>query len=215
MGWRVAASADSSQDIFSGLSAILTLIAAGEAQVYAPEPSRGCLPSAPTPAMPEAAWDLSSLTPLGQLRQSYILAAGAQGFCLVDQHAAHERVLFEQTAAARAQGQTLSQTLLLPVVVELNPAQWARYEEIAAEMDRNGFAAEPFGGRSLRVLSVPAGVEGPRAQALLVAVSHEVDHILPGRVLNVLFLVGRAQQGVERVTVGEMGPWLAMDADEA
>ncbi len=159
-------------DPLAGTSAIairegVAAVAGGEAQVYAPEPSRGCLPSAPTPAMPEAAWDLSSLTPLGQLRQSYILAAGAQGFCLVDQHAAHERVLFEQTAAARAQGQTLSQTLLLPVVVELNPAQWARYEEIAAEMDRNGFAAEPFGGRSLRVLSVPAGVEGPRAQALL------------------------------------------------
>ncbi len=142
-------------------------VAAGEAQVYAPEPSRGCLPSLPAPPLSEAVWDLRSLMPLGQLRQSYILAAGGQGFCLVDQHAAHERVLFEQTAAARAQGQILTQTLLLPVVIDLNPAQWARYEEIAAELYRNGFYAEPFGGRSLRVLSVPAGVEGPRAQALL------------------------------------------------
>jgi len=110
---------------------------------------------------------LSSLKPLGQLRESFILAINHEGLWIIDQHVAHERVLFEKVLKQRAQQQAESQRLLMPIVIELTPAQQAVFTEISDELQKNGFDAEPFGARSIAVKVAPAGVQGAQVEHML------------------------------------------------
>jgi DNA mismatch repair protein MutL len=110
---------------------------------------------------------LSSLKPLGQLRESFILAVNHDGLWIVDQHVAHERVLFEKILRQRVQAEVESQRLLMPIVIELTPAQQAVFSEISDELHKNGFEAEPFGARSIAVKIAPAGVQGAEVERML------------------------------------------------
>jgi DNA mismatch repair protein MutL len=110
---------------------------------------------------------LSSLKPLGQLRESFILAVNPEGLWIIDQHVAHERVLFEKVLRQRADQQVESQRLLMPIVIELNPAQQAVFAEISDELQKNGFEAEPFGTRSIAVKIAPAGLEASDVEQML------------------------------------------------
>ena len=110
---------------------------------------------------------LSSLKPLGQLRDSFILAVSPEGLWIVDQHVAHERVLFEKVLRQRAQQQVESQRLLMPIVIEITPAQQAVFAEISEELLNNGFEAEPFGTRSISISVAPAGVEASDVEHML------------------------------------------------
>jgi DNA mismatch repair protein MutL len=110
---------------------------------------------------------LSSLKPLGQLRESFILAVNAEGLWIIDQHVAHERVLFEKVLRQRTQQQVESQRLLMPIVIELNPAQQAVFAEISDELQKNGFEAEPFGTRSIAIKIAPAGLEASDVEQML------------------------------------------------
>jgi len=110
---------------------------------------------------------LSSLKPLGQLRQSFILAVNHDGLWIIDQHVAHERVLFEKILRQRAEQQVESQRLLMPIVIELTPAQQVVFAEISGELEKNGFEAEPFGTRSLAIKLAPAGVEAGDIENML------------------------------------------------
>jgi DNA mismatch repair protein MutL len=101
---------------------------------------------------------LTDLRPLGQLQNSFIIAAGRDGLWIVDQHVAHERILFEQVLRAREKGGTERQQLLMPVVIQLTAAQQLQYARIADEMNENGFDTEPFGNRTVAVKAAPAGV---------------------------------------------------------
>jgi DNA mismatch repair protein MutL len=101
---------------------------------------------------------LRDLRPLGQLHESFIVACGRDGLWIIDQHVAHERVLFERTMRQISAGRVERQQLLLPMIVELTPAQQADYERIASEFEAIGFEIEPFGGRSLAVKAAPAAV---------------------------------------------------------
>jgi DNA mismatch repair protein MutL len=102
---------------------------------------------------------LSTLRPLGQIRNSFILAVNEDGLWIVDQHVAHERVLFERILRQRTAQKVESQRLLMPIVLELSPAQQAVFSEIADELQHNGFEAEPFGARSVAVKVAPAGID--------------------------------------------------------
>jgi DNA mismatch repair protein MutL len=115
----------------------------------------------------DAAPSLSSLKPLGQLRESFILAVNHEGLWIIDQHVAHERVLFEKVLKQRAQQEVESQRLLMPIVIELTPAQQAVFAEISDELQKNGFEAEPFGARSIAVKIAPAGVQAPQIEHML------------------------------------------------
>ena len=106
---------------------------------------------------------LGTLKPLGQIRNSFILAVNEEGLWIVDQHVAHERVLFERVLKQRAAQKVESQRLLMPIVLELSPAQQAVFAEISDELAHNGFEAEPFGARSVAVKVAPAGVEPRRS----------------------------------------------------
>ncbi|MBV8051730.1 MAG: DNA mismatch repair endonuclease MutL [Acidobacteriaceae bacterium] len=127
-----------------------------------------------TPALadePEAASDLApalaSLKPLGQIRESFILAVNHEGLWIIDQHVAHERVLFERVLKQRAAQTVESQRLLMPLVLELTPAQQTVFTEISEELNRNGFEAEPFGTRSVAVTIAPAGVAATDVEKML------------------------------------------------
>ena len=143
--------------------------------VRAPEPvpssiaDDGCAPpiADEAQALSELAPALASLKPLGQIRDSFILAVNPEGLWIVDQHVAHERVLFEKILKQRAALKVESQRLLLPLVIELTPAQQAVFTEISDELVKNGFEVEPFGARSVAVKIAPAGIEAPAVEHML------------------------------------------------
>jgi DNA mismatch repair protein MutL len=134
-------------------------------------PDNGCAPAIDAP---DSAGEgdptlaaLSTLRPLGQIRNSFILAVNEDGLWIVDQHVAHERVLFERILKQRAAQRVESQRLLMPIVLELSPAQQAVFAEIADELQHNGFEAEPFGARSVAVKVAPAGVDAAAVEHML------------------------------------------------
>jgi len=110
---------------------------------------------------------LATLKPLGQLRDSFILATNEEGLWIVDQHVAHERVLFEKILRDRKVEAVQRQRLLMPVLIELLPAQMVTFAAIAEELERNGFEAEPFGPRTLAVKATPVGLEGRELEFVL------------------------------------------------
>ena len=113
---------------------------------------------------------LASLKPLGQIRDSFILAVNQEGLWIIDQHVAHERVLFEKVLRQRTAEKVESQRLLMPLIVELTPGQQAVFVELSDELHRNGFEAEPFGSRTIAIKTAPAGVEATQIEHML----HEI-----------------------------------------
>ncbi len=110
---------------------------------------------------------LATLKPLGQVRESFILAVNREGLWIIDQHVAHERVLFEKISRQRAAMKVESQRLLIPLLLELTPAQQAVFTEICDELNQNGFEAEPFGTRSIAIKVAPAGIDASQIEKLL------------------------------------------------
>jgi len=110
---------------------------------------------------------LGSLKPLGQLRESFILAVGDDGLWIIDQHVAHERVLFEKILRERQVEQAQRQHLLMPLLVELKPEQMVIFARIAEELESSGFEVEPFGPQTLAVKSAPVGLEGTQLERTL------------------------------------------------
>lgn len=100
---------------------------------------------------------LAGLKPLGQIRDSFILAISSDGLWIIDQHVAHERVLFEKVLRGR-QAAGEGQRLLMPLIVELTPGQQAVFAEISEELRHNGFEVELFGSRTIAVKTAAAGV---------------------------------------------------------
>jgi DNA mismatch repair protein MutL len=96
------------------------------------------------------------LRPLGQLLDGYIVAEGPDGLVLIDQHAAHERILYNRFLVRLATGAGVSQPLLIPLAIELGPEQVAAASDHSADLSALGFEVEDFGPRSLRVLAAPA-----------------------------------------------------------
>ena len=109
---------------------------------------------------PQSLTALSDLRPLGQIHDSFIIAAGRDGLWIIDQHVAHERILFEKVLRQQAQGRVERQQLLMPILLDLTAAQQIEYSRIAGELEHSGFDSEPFGNRTIAVKGAPAGV-GP------------------------------------------------------
>jgi DNA mismatch repair protein MutL len=113
---------------------------------------------------------LASLRPLGQLRDSFILAVNQEGLWIIDQHVAHERILFERVLRQRRVEEVERQRLLMPMLLDLLPAQMVTFAAIARELDANGFEVEPFGPRTIAIKAAPVGLEGPALERMLVEV---------------------------------------------
>jgi len=133
---------------------------------------------------------LGSLHSIGQLRESFILASGEDGLWIIDQHVAHERVLFEKILRDRQVEHVQRQRLLMPMLVELKPWQMVVFARIAEELDRNGFEVEPFGPQTLAVKAAPIGLEGAALERMLTQVieqcSGDSDEVLRNHDLTAL-----------------------------
>jgi DNA mismatch repair protein MutL len=130
----------------------------GDHAVIDAPPTAGSIPSLE---------DIADLKPLGQVNSSFIVAVNGEGLWIIDQHVAHERVLFEQHLRARREGELGGQRLLVPLIVELNPRQLATFEQINDELRANGFEAEMMGGRTVAIQAAPAGITSSDAEKLL------------------------------------------------
>jgi DNA mismatch repair protein MutL len=130
-------------------------------------PDNGCAPALEVREEEPTLSSLATLRPLGQIRNSFILAVNEDGLWIIDQHVAHERVLFERVLKQRSAQKVESQRLLMPIIVELSPAQQAVFTEISDELQYNGFEVEAFGARSVAVKVAPAGVDAGAVEHML------------------------------------------------
>jgi DNA mismatch repair protein MutL len=122
-----------------------------------------------------SAESLSELKPLGQVSSSFIVAVNGEGLWIIDQHVAHERVLFEQHLRARREGQLTGQRMLMPLVVELSPRQLVIFERVAEELTANGFEVAQMGPRSVAIHATPAGIAGADAERLLTEILDGIE----------------------------------------
>ena len=142
----------------------------------------------------EAAVPDSAAHPLGiargQIANTYVVAEAADGLVIVDQHAAHERLVLERLRAAGAGAHSASQALLLPEVVELDEVDCDRIEAQAEALARYGLAVERFGPAAMLVRSVPAALSGGDPHALLRDVADDLaangDTLLLGERLDLV-----------------------------
>jgi len=132
------------------------------------DPCGNLLPAEDEALQTDVSVALDSLKPLGQIRDSFILAVNAEGLWIIDQHVAHERVLFEKVLRERGEKPVEGQRLLLPLIIELSPGQQAVFAEIAEELCRNGFEAELFGSRTIAIKTAPAGVQPNDVEKMLI-----------------------------------------------
>jgi len=118
---------------------------------------------------------LPMLRVVGQLAQTYIIAEGPGGMYLIDQHAAHERVIYEQMMADRQAAQTAIQALLEPEVIELSPSHAEVLEEHLDQIKALGFDIEAFGVNTYRVRAVPASLRPGDVAAAIVEMLEQPD----------------------------------------
>jgi len=138
-------------------------------------PANGALPkkqletgiSAAPPKDRESAGFFSSLQVLGQYANSYILCQDGPDLVMIDQHAAHERIRFEQLRRQMAAGGIASQSLLFPQVMEFTPAHAQILLTLSTALARLGFDIEPFGGNSFALKSIPSLLEAGSTQTLV------------------------------------------------
>ncbi len=124
---------------------------------------------------PASASSLMELKPLGQVNASFIVAVNSEGLWLIDQHVAHERILFEQHLQARRAGQLTGQRMLVPIVAELSPRQLVTFERIAEELSANGFEVSPMGPRTVAIQAAPAGIASADAEKLLLEILDGIE----------------------------------------
>ena len=144
--------------------------------------ARSPLPSA-RPDLEEAVarplWEphaagIPALRTVGQLSSSYILAEGEEGLYLIDQHAAHERILFEKILAQRASKKPDVQGMLEPLALELTPGQEQALAGCAGLLSELGFNIEPFGSKTCLVRAVPAVLNGAALAEAIVELLDEI-----------------------------------------
>jgi DNA mismatch repair protein MutL len=119
--------------------------------------------------------DIRPMIPLGQFRDTFIIAIDDEGIAIIDQHVAHERVLFEQVMEKLTAGRLPSQRLLTPMLIELSPAQRQALAPHAATLDRFGLEIEEFGGDSVRLSAVPAVLDPADCEAAVRALADDLE----------------------------------------
>jgi DNA mismatch repair protein MutL len=115
------------------------------------------------------------MIPLGQFRDTFIIAVDDEGIAIIDQHVAHERVLFERVMERLTTGRLESQRLLVPMLLDVSPAALAALTSRAAELLRLGFELESFGDATVRVVSVPALLDAEDCARALAALAEDLE----------------------------------------
>jgi len=123
----------------------------------------------------------NTLLPLGaaraQVHENYIISQTEDGIVIVDQHAAHERLVYEKLKRQMAENGVAAQALLIPEVVELSEADAARLMDMAKDLSRLGLTLEPFGGNAVAVRETPAILGKIDAKAMLTDILDELDEL--------------------------------------
>jgi DNA mismatch repair protein MutL len=133
-------------------------------------------PPAPTaPGALSAPGSIRPMIPLGQFRDTFIIAIDDEGICIVDQHVAHERVLFERIMDRLTAGRLESQRLLVPMMLELSPSERQALVARAEALDRFGFEIEEFGGDTVKVTAVPALLPRDECATAVRALAQDLD----------------------------------------
>ena len=117
----------------------------------------------------------ANLRPLGQLDESFIIATDDEGLLLIDQHVAHERILFDKYRALESERRTDSQQLLVPETFDLTPAQAAVFDDLAPELENYGFDLMRLSGRTVAIKATPADLPGGEARNMLAELLDTVD----------------------------------------
>lgn len=149
------------------------------ARLRTPE-THGALPLDTAPQPSGSLTGLGDLRPLGQIHESFIIAAGRDGLWIIDQHVAHERILFEKILKERASGGPETQRLLMPLVVQLTPGQQPEYARIADELHAVGFETEPFGNRTIAVKAAPAAMPAAELEKVLFEILETAEREMRG-----------------------------------
>jgi DNA mismatch repair protein MutL len=126
-------------------------------------------------AVPSSSVDIKPMIALGQFRDTFIIAVDDEGIAIIDQHVAHERVLFERVMERLTSGRLESQQLLLPMVMDLTPSAQQALVNRAAELDRLGFEVEPFGAATIKVTAVPALLKIEDSSKALMALAEDLE----------------------------------------
>jgi DNA mismatch repair protein MutL len=126
------------------------------------------------------------INPLGQLHQSFIIAADRAGLLLIDQHVAHERILFEYHWQCLRSHRLEVQRLLIPETLDLTPAQAAAFDQLLPELEENGFELGRLSGRTIAVKALPAMLKPGTAQALLLELLEAIEEDRRGLSLDEL-----------------------------
>ncbi len=116
-----------------------------------------------------------NIRPLGQLDESFIIATDEAGLLLIDQHVAHERVLFDKYRALESTRTAESQQLLIPETFDLTPAQAAVFDSVAPELESYGFALMRLSGRTVAIKAAPADLPAGEARNMLSEILDTVD----------------------------------------
>ncbi len=150
----------------------------GPAAPVAPTSASGIAPAvgtiAPTPEGAIAP-TIRPMIALGQFRDTFIIAIDDEGIAIIDQHVAHERVLFERITERLTSGSLESQRLLLPILIELSPGGRQALAAHAGDLGRLGFEVEEFGGDALRVTAIPALLTREDCDAALRALAEDLE----------------------------------------
>ncbi len=117
----------------------------------------------------------SKIRPIGQLHESYIIAVDDEGMLLIDQHVAHERILFDKFRRKETERAIQSQNLLLPETFDLTPAQAVAFSEIEEELENCGFGLMRLSGRTIAIKSVPTDLPLSEARNLLAEILDTIE----------------------------------------
>ncbi len=117
----------------------------------------------------------NNIRPLGQLDESFIIATDNDGLLLIDQHVAHERVLFDKYRALESKRLAESQNLLIPETFDLTPAQAVVFDAIATELEHYGFEVMRLSGRTVAIKATPADLPAGEARNMLKELLETVD----------------------------------------
>ena len=141
------------------------------------EPLAPLEPPAPlAPPEPlERQMSIKPMIPLGQFRDTFIIAVDDEGVAIIDQHVAHERVLFERVMERLTTGRLESQRLLIPMIVDVSVAEHDSLTARTAELEQFGFEIESFGGSSVKVSAVPALLDVNDSTSALLALAHDLE----------------------------------------
>lgn len=117
----------------------------------------------------------SKIRPLGQLHDSFIIAVDDEGLLLIDQHVAHERILFDKFRKSEANRTIESQNLLLPETLDLSPAQSQAFQLIEEDLESLGFGLMRLSGRTVAIKSVPTDLPASEARNLFAEILDTIE----------------------------------------